>query len=97
MHQWGLIKENVEVEIRNKYGRIFHYVSTLPGHSGSPILWVEDLEQERLSIVAIHQAGGTKISNGLQIKLNAGKLLTEELIVILMEESLKMGAERFII
>ena len=55
------------------------------------------MEQERLSIVAVHQAGVTKISNGLQIKLNAGKLLTEELIVVLLEESLKMGGERFII
>ena len=55
------------------------------------------MEQERLSIVAVHQEGGTKISNGLQIKLNTGKLLTEELIVVLLEESLKMGAERFII
>ena len=55
------------------------------------------MEQERISIVAVHQAGGKKISNGLQIKLNAGKLLTEELIAVLLEESLKMGAERFII
>ena len=55
------------------------------------------MEQERISIVAVHQSGGRKISNGLQIKLNAGKLLTEELIAVLLEESLKMGAERFII
>ena len=31
------------------------------------------------------------------VDINAGKLINEELIVILLEESLKMGAERFII
>ena len=35
--------------------------------------------------------------NGHLVELNAGRLLTEELMVILLEESLKMGAERFII
>ena len=35
--------------------------------------------------------------NGHLVELNAGRLLTEELMVILFEESLKMKAERFII
>ena len=30
-------------------------------------------------------------------EINTAKLITEDLIVILLEESLKMGAERFII
>ena len=55
------------------------------------------MNKEKLTIVGIHKAGIETRSNGQKIEGNAGILITEELMVILFEESLKMEAERFII
>ena len=78
-------------------GEVLHKISTLPGHSGSPILWVQDSKLEKLTIVGIHKGDIITQLNGSLVQINAGKLLTEEVMVELREEAVKMGAEKFLI
>jgi len=64
-------------EIWEKKGIILHSVSTLPGQSGSAVIEVKGKD---LRIVGVHK-GGIKIKvNGNIIELNAGRLITKDML-----------------
>ena len=80
--QWGVIREGRVVEVKGGEGKILHQISTLPGHSGSPIIKIE--EDGTLSIVGIHQGGS---------KDNYGRLVTPDFIKTVEAAATAIGAE----
>ena len=83
---WGMAERGRVVEIQGKEGNIFHKVSTLGGHSGSPILRID--QSGGLSIIGIHK-GGDRL--GAEIA-NVGRLVTPELIGVLEAGARSMEA-----
>jgi V8-like Glu-specific endopeptidase len=54
-----LIKAKSVLETRAQKGQIIHSVSTLPGHSGSPIILLADKNEDEICVVGIHTGGIT--------------------------------------
>ena len=74
---WGVIDQGRMVGVKGDKGKISHKVSTLGGHSGSPIIKVD--QSGGLSIIGVHK--GVLESNGERV--NVGRLVTPELISVL--------------
>ena len=74
---WGVVRQGRITEIQAKKGKIFHKLSTIGGHSGSPILRIE--QNGGLSVIGIHK--GAEMLGGEEV--NVGRLITPELISVL--------------
>lgn len=92
MAQYGLVKAKSMLEIRAQKAQIVHSVSTLPGHSGSPIVLLADKYGEEISVVGIHTGGITTKIKGKEMKVNAGHYLKYSTLRKLKVEAKEMGA-----
>lgn len=68
LHQYGLARTNRIISIRPQQSEITYALSTLPGHSGSPVI-------ANGRIVAIHNGGGRKDE-----QFNVGRLVTYDFL-----------------
>ena len=67
---WGVVGQGRIIEIQGKKGKVFHKLSTLLGHSGSPILRIDP--SRGLSVIGIHK--GVEMLGGEAV--NVGRLVT---------------------
>ena len=83
---WGVVGQGRVVDIQAQKGKVFHKLSTLLGHSGSPILRTD--QSGGLSVIGIHK--GVEMLGGEAV--NVGRLVTPELISVLEAGARSMEA-----
>ncbi len=77
--QWGVAEEGKIKEIREQKESILHYIATLSGQSGAPILLIEE---KAIAVVGIHK--GVMNVHGVPDS-NSGRLITPKLIETLLQ------------
>ena len=90
--QWGLVKSDLIVEIKEKSAELLHKISTLKGQSGCPIV---DIDEDSPSIVGIHKGSAIVTINSQKVTINVGRIITTDLIETLEREAKKKGACMF--
>ena len=91
--QFGLKKTGCVLDFIEGQKALVHRISTLPGQSGAPIV-LEDSRQN-LAIIGIHK-GGRRLEGDLRPSVNAGRIISLDLIAILRKEVDKMQALPFL-
>lgn len=82
--QYGLSRVGKIGEIRETKGEIIHFISTLEGQSGAPIVMIN--KDNSIIVVGIHKGGIETKLKGRRVLANVGRLIDIELIMVLKRE-----------